>query len=172
MTKEDCFLLGTLVKTHGYSGQIVLKINQQYQEKLEILESVFLLMDGILVPFFIEEMEEYNISSFLLKIDEINSKNEAAGFIGKDVFLSVAEFEKENHSNQSSVSVIGYQIRSESNLNLGYVKEIREIPGNPLFVISYMESEVMIPANDELILDINHKDKIISMTIPDGLLPD
>lgn len=172
MTNEDCFLLGTLVKTHGYNGQIVLKVNQQYQERLEILESVFLLMDGILVPFFIEEMEEYNISSFLLKIDEIDSKNEAAGFIGKDVFLPIAEFEKENHSSQSSVSVIGYQIKSENNLNLGFVKEIREIPGNPLFVISYMESEIMIPANDELILDINHKDKIISMTIPDGLLPD
>ncbi len=171
MTIENCFLLGTLVKTHGYGGQIVLKVNLQYQEKLEILESVFLLMDGILVPLFIEEMEEYNISSFLLKIDEINSKNEAVGFIGKDVFLPVAELEKENHSSQSSVSLIGYQLRSEDNLSLGYVKEIREIPGNPLFIISYMESEIMIPANDELILDINHEARIISMTIPDGLLP-
>ena len=171
MTTEESFLLGTLVKTHGYSGQIVLKVDRQFQEKVEILESVFIQLDGILVPFFIEEIEEYGISSFLIKIDEINSKNEAIDFIGKDVFLPIAGLEGEKDSGLSSISVIGYQLRSGNNENLGFVKDIREIPGNPIFIINYKENEIMIPANEELIIDINHKDKIISMTIPNGLFP-
>ena len=172
MTSEDCFLLGTLVKTHGYGGNLLIKVNEPYQGTLEILESIFLFIDGILVPFFIEEIEEFSSSSYLIKIDEINSKDEAVVFIGKDVYVPKEKFENVNTSDENIPSLLGYELQSSSNKKFGIIEDIREIPGNPIFIVKYQDGETMVPANEELILEINHKDKIISMIIPEGLFPD
>lgn len=171
MTSEDCFLLGTLVKTHGYGGSLLIKVKEPYQGKIEILESIFLFMDGILVPFFIDEIEEFSSSSYLMKIDEVNSNDEAVLFIGKDVYVPKEKFENVETSNLNTNSLLGYELQSNSNKKFGIIEDIREIPGNPIFSVKYENYEIMVPANEELILEINHKDKIITMIIPDGLFP-
>lgn len=171
MTSEDCILLGTLVKTHGYSGSLLIKVKGPYQGKIEILESIFLIMDGILVPFFIEEIEEFSSSSYLMKIDEVNSNDEAVLFIGKDVYVPKEKFENVETSNLNTNSFLGYELQSNSNEKFGIIEDFREIPGNPIFNVKYENCEIMVPANEELILEINHKDKIITMVIPDGLFP-
>ena len=171
MTSEDCFLLGTLVKTHGYGGNLLIKVKEPYKGKLEILESIFLFMDGILVPFFIEEIEEFNTSSYLMKIDEVNSKDEAAAFIGKDVYVSKENFENVKSSIVTINSLLGYEIQSGSNEKFGIIEDIQEIPGNPIFIVKFENGKTMVPANEELILDISHKNKIITMIIPEGLFP-
>lgn len=171
MTTEECSLLGTIVKTHGYSGRLVLKVNIPFQGKCDTLESVFLLIDGILVPFFVEEFEEFNTSSYLIKIDEINSKNEAAEFLGKEVFLQKDKIVVENDSSSSIAAMVDYELRSQSNNNIGIIKDVLEIPGNPLFILEFNGNELMVPANANLILKVNQKEKFIVVTIPDGLLP-
>jgi 16S rRNA processing protein RimM len=39
-----------------------------------------------------------------------------------------------------------------------------------LFVVDYKKKEILIPINDELIENINRKEKLINMNLPSGLI--
>ena len=56
MTRDDCILLGTLSKTHGVSGELVAITRIKGYVLKEKWESVFLEINGILVPFLFHPM--------------------------------------------------------------------------------------------------------------------
>jgi 16S rRNA processing protein RimM len=50
MTKEDCFELGKITKTHGVKGEVILWLDVDFPEDYEEMDSVFLEVRGELVP--------------------------------------------------------------------------------------------------------------------------
>jgi len=54
MKKDDHYLLGSLLKTSGIKGEILLKFINDCLEEIQELESIFIDVDNKLVPFFIE----------------------------------------------------------------------------------------------------------------------
>ena len=56
MRKEDCYLLGKITRKHGLSGNIILKLDTDQPEFYKNLESIFVEINGLLVPFFIEKI--------------------------------------------------------------------------------------------------------------------
>ncbi len=172
MMKEDYFLLGTFLKNHGYNGEIVLKSTSSLSRSLNIMESLFLLIDGILVPFFIQEIYNTGSNTYILKLEDINNKNDANKLLGKYVYgpkdLFTPQEERESHLE----SLIGYEIFSELNKKAGIIRKILPIPGNLLFVVDFEGKEIMIPANLELVIEVNKNEKFICMKIPPGLLPE
>ena len=53
MKKEDCYFLGTITRTHGLQGNVVLKLDTDQPEMYNKLESIFVEVNGLLVPFFV-----------------------------------------------------------------------------------------------------------------------
>ena len=52
ITREDCFKVGEVAKTHNLQGEVVITTDSDLLEKYAD-EPVFLLLDGAPVPFFI-----------------------------------------------------------------------------------------------------------------------
>jgi 16S rRNA processing protein RimM len=53
---------------------------------------------------------------------------------------------------------------------LGSVKYVNDKSPQHLFVVDYKKKEILIPINDELIENINRKEKLINMNLPSGLI--
>jgi 16S rRNA processing protein RimM len=51
MKKEDCYFLGTITRTHGLQGNVILKLDTDQPEMYNKLESIFVEVNGLLVPF-------------------------------------------------------------------------------------------------------------------------
>ena len=75
MTREDCLLLGTIGKTRGVRGELVLRVKNPAFEPDENWESLFLQIDGILVPFFISDLHAINPDEWMVRFDDYESKN-------------------------------------------------------------------------------------------------
>ena len=56
MQKEDCYFLGKITRKHGLSGNLILKLDTDQPEIYKKLESIFVEINGLLVPFFIEKI--------------------------------------------------------------------------------------------------------------------
>ena len=56
MQKEDCYFLGRIIRKHGLSGNLILKLDTDQPEIYKKLESIFVEINGLLVPFFIEKI--------------------------------------------------------------------------------------------------------------------
>ena len=55
MKKEDCYFLGTITRRHGLQGNVFLKLDTDQPEMYNKLDSVFVEINGLLVPFFISK---------------------------------------------------------------------------------------------------------------------
>ena len=52
MRKEDCYFLGKITRRHGLAGNVILKLDTDQPELYNKLESIFVEINGLLVPFF------------------------------------------------------------------------------------------------------------------------
>ena len=86
--KEDCIKIGEVGKTHSLQGAVVVysdnDLLEQYKE-----EPVFILLEGAPVPFYIAEdgLTERNHSSYIVKFDFVDSKEQADRLVGCDLLM-------------------------------------------------------------------------------------
>jgi len=168
--KETLYFLGTLVKTHGIEGDYIMALNNLRAEDLPEIESVFVEINGLLVPFFISHCTEVGESSVLIKFDDIDSKAKAKEFINCNIYIpaDIVNFSDDLYS--KIPDFIGYEIFDNKHGYIGKITDILDIPDNPLFKVRAENNEYMIPVNDNIIKEINHNKKVVLTDIPDGLL--
>jgi len=170
LDKEDYYLVGILTKAHGISGELVLNLNNLQFEEISEMESVFIEFDGILVPFFISSISPRGNLSAVIKFDDINSEDQASEFQNCKVYsVDIASGEKDNIKYTGS-SLIGFQVIDIKLGTLGIITEFVDFTSNPLFKIKKSKKEILLPVNEEFILDIDEKNKTISVQTPEGLI--
>ena len=86
MSKEKYLFLGSIRKTHGVSGALVIETSGTAFRFKKSWETVFIEIDGILVPFFIESWEQTDAATTIIKIDQFNDKESASGYVHMNIY--------------------------------------------------------------------------------------
>ena len=73
--------IGYISKTHGLKGHVILRTNDGLDIDAEIIKSVFLVLNGSQVPYFIEECRPNN-TGYILKLDEFTSPTKNKFILG------------------------------------------------------------------------------------------
>lgn len=170
MKKEDHYLLGSLLKTTGIKGEIILKFNNDLSEEILKLESIFVEVDGKLVPFFIEQIKIKSSQTVIVKIDDLDSDLKSSEFVGYNFYISKTQKEEFDLDVDEYIEVEGYKVKDQKDNLIGTVIEFIDISKNPLLNIKTSNGEVLIPAKEELIIEIDDELQIIYINIPDGLI--
>ncbi|MBK0401937.1 16S rRNA processing protein RimM [Adhaeribacter sp. BT258] len=170
MKLDDCFELGYIVKTHGVKGQVVALFDVDYPEDYEELESVFLLMAGKLVPFFIERIEPQAGGKFILKFEDLNTIAEAEKLKSTTLYLPLSELPELDEDQFYFHETVGYQVIDENLGELGTVKEFYEMPNQDLMAMEYQGHEILIPVADDIVLRTDKVARKIFVKLPDGLM--
>jgi 16S rRNA processing protein RimM len=169
MNRSDTRLVGTLAKLHSFKGRFVLISETSLSEDIENWESVFLDIEGLLVPFFIDFINLTSDSSVIIGFEDIDSSEKAKDFVSCKVYQLqslVQEVEEDPACNQLS----GYRVIDKTVGLIGTIDKILDYNQNLLFRIVKGKEEILIPVNDDIIKKINHKKKEISIDAPEGLL--
>lgn len=169
MEKDDHYALGSLLKTSGIKGEIILKFTNDCPEEIQKLESIFIDIDNKLVPFFIEEIRPKSANTATVKLEGLNDEIEASEFIGADFYISNDQVKELQVESVEYIDVAGYKVFDQNKIYIGDVLEFIDIPENPLLSIQSEKGEFLVPAKDELIIEINDHVKEIYLTIPEGL---
>ena len=169
MTRDECILLGSIAKTHGVRGELILRTEEVSFEPEENWESLFLEIDGIMVPFFISRLHYLRNNDWIISFDGIISKNDAQELIGYSVW-AYGDLIGETIHELFYDQLIGYELIDKSTGKRGVIREFMNIPENPVFDAVIDEENILIPAREELILEVDTSGKTILMEIPDGLI--
>jgi 16S rRNA processing protein RimM len=122
------------------------------------------------VPYIIEELQVRGKKS-IVKFEDINSIEATETIIDAEAYLPIKKLPKLKGKQFYYHEVIGYQIfDSNSQKDLGELKAIYESTGQDLFAVDINETEVLIPIIDNFLDTIDHSEKRIHVTLPDGLL--
>lgn len=167
--KEEVFKIGIINKPHGVKGEVSFTFTDDIFDRVEDCDYLVLLLDGILVPFFIEEYRFRSDNVALVKFEGIDSTEKARTLTNVEVYYPV-KFMDDQEEISSWNYFIGFRVEDIHHGCLGTVVDVDDATMNVLFVIESGDEEVLLPAHEEFILDIDRKKKILKVDIPDGLL--
>ena len=167
--KEEVFKIGIINKPHGVKGEVSFTFTDDIFDRVEDCDYLVLLLDGILVPFFIEEYRFRSDNVALVKFEGIDSTEKARTLTNVEVYYPV-KFMDDQEEISSLNYFIGFRVEDIHHGCLGTVVDVDDATMNVLFVIENGDEEVLLPAHEEFILDIDRKKKILKVDIPDGLL--
>lgn len=164
--QEEVYKIGRLGKAHGVKGEVSFQFDDDIFDRVEA-EYLVLDIDGILVPFFMEEYRFRSDTVCLVKFCDVDTQQRAQELTGCDVYFPRALAETTDETPSLSM-LVGYEIVSVADGRaVGKIAAIDDSTANILFEL---ETGHLIPANDDLIEVIDTEQQQIRMNIPEGLL--
>jgi 16S rRNA processing protein RimM len=169
MKPSQCFQLGIVSRPHGLKGEVYVALDTDFPEDYSEMESVFLLQNGKLVPFFIERLQIRHTEA-LVKFEDVDDKEAALGIKGFSLHLPLDQLPDLESDQFYFHEIIGYQIIDQNAGELGKVGQVYEAGHQDLIGMDYQDKEVLIPINDEIILTVDREKNTLLVNLPDGLL--
>ena len=164
--REEVYKIGRLGKGHGVRGEISFLFDDDVFDRTDA-DYLILDIDGILVPFFIEEYRFKTDSNALMKFEGIDTLERAKELTGCEVFFP-RELADTEDGEVSLAQLIGFTLRdAATRKDIGKIAAIDDSTVNLLFEL---EDGRLVPASEELIRDIDIKKHQIEMELPEGIL--
>ena len=168
--REEVYKIGKLGKPHGVKGEISFMFNDDVFDRVDA-DYLILDVDGILVPFFMEEYRFRSDESALMKFEDIDTQDKARDLTGDEVYFP-RSLSDGGDENVSWAEIFGFEVVDKNtNKTIGIIKSVDDSTINTLFEVETNDGkEVLIPANEDLIHEADMENRRIKMFIPEGLL--
>ncbi len=168
--QEDVFKIGKLGKPHGVKGEISFLFEDDIFDRADA-DYLILEVDGILVPFYLEEYRFHGNNTALMKFCDIKTQLQARQLTGCRVFFP----RKLSNSDEGEVSwseIVGYRLMDTNTGEVvGKITNVNDSTINILFeVMTTRQREILIPASEDLIQSIDTARKEIKINLPEGIL--
>lgn len=167
--KEEVYKIGIFNKPHGIHGELQFTFTDDVFDRVEC-DYFICLLDGIFVPFFIEEYRFRSDSTALVTLEGIDSAERARMFTNTEVYFPVKYAEEVEDGELSWNYFIGFRIEDVDHGDLGEIVDVDTTTVNTLFVVDYNDDELLIPAQEEFIVGIDQQNRLITVDLPEGLL--
>ena len=161
--------VGTVVSKHGYKGDIKINISSFNLHTFPDLKHLFIDIDGCFIPFMIDKIRSFSKNILIVKLNEISSEQKADEIIHKNVFADSSKIKSKKSSGFFYDNLINFDVFRDSQ-KIGKIENINSNLPQPVFEIIYNTRKVLIPIHEDLIKEIDKKNNIIYLDIPDGLL--
>lgn len=164
--EDELYKIGQIGRTHGIKGEVTLHFTDDVWDRADA-EYLFLRVDGLPVPFFLEEYRFRSDTTALVKFLDHDSADDVQFMVGCDVLFPYALTpEADEEAEHTWRYFTGFALHDEAAGFVGTIDSVDDSTQNVLFRIG----ERLVPAAEEWIKDINLGERIIRMSLPEGLL--
>ncbi len=171
-----------VLKSNGTDGELVMGFREIAPEDINLKEPVFIVFDGLPVPFFIESFTKRGNSKALVRLTDISSMEDVEEISGKAVYIeedNLPEMSLEEDED-GYAALIGWMLLTVDGegptdyetelIEVGEITDFIDIPNNPCLEVETENGAVMIPLHEDLILSVDPEYQELVMQIPAGLL--
>ena len=163
---EEVYKIGQLGKAHGVKGEISFLFDDDVVDRTDA-DYLILDIDGILVPFFIEEYRFKTDDNALMKFEGIDTQERARELTGCEVYFP-RDMAENDEDQLSWAAIVGFElIDANSGKSAGRIASVDDSTINILFEL---EDGKLIPASEELITNVDTKKQQIFINLPEGIL--
>ena len=190
--------IAQVLKSNGTDGELVMGFREIAPEDINLNEPVFIVFDGLPVPFFIESFTKRGNSKALVRLTDICSMEDVEEIAGKAVYIeedNLPEMSLEEDGYAAligwilltpeipdqvgdDVETVGEDMEEDTSLpaltgnlyEVGEITDFIDIPNNPCIEVETESGAVMIPLHEDLILSVDPEYQEIIMQIPAGLI--
>jgi 16S rRNA processing protein RimM len=161
--------IGKIVSVFGLKGEIIVQHHLGKRIAVAKIKVIFLEQKKEeLLPYFVEAARKKGEDDLYIKLEGIDNKEAAAKFLRREVWIK--EDEMQSHIGKNNPIVwVGYRIFDQGK-DLGPVLEVIEQTHQVFCRLAINNKEVLIPINEQTLQKIDHKSRVLSLSLPDGLL--
>lgn len=167
---DDVYKIGIFNKPHGIKGELQFTFTDDIFDRVDC-DYLICLLDGIFVPFYMEEYRFRSDTTALMKLEGVDSDRQARMFTNVEVYFPKEFVEKDDKDGFLTWQYfIGFKVEDDKYGDLGKIVAVDESTMNILFCIEKDGKEFLLPAHEKFILNIDKKKRLIKVQIPEGLL--
>ena len=156
--------IAKVLKSNGTDGELLISFFAMDPEDLEITEPVFILFDGLPVPFFVQSLRRRGQNKALVHLNGIFDLKDCEEVCGKDIYLPAAAEAAYGEGDFSFL--VGWELR-DAGKSLGRIADFVDIPGNPCLEL---EDGRLVPLHEDFITAVDEDSAVVEMELPSGLL--
>ena len=173
--------IAQVLKSNGTDGELVLGFREIAPEDINLNEPVFIVFDGLPVPFYIESFTRRGNTKALVRLTDICSMEDVEEIAGKAVYVSNESLPEMTLEDDGYAALVGWtvltigegcnpdSITEDTELyEVGQITDFMDIPNNPCLEIE--NGAVIIPLHEDFILSVDPENQEIIMQIPAGLI--
>ena len=167
--------IAQVLKSNGTDGELVMSFREIAPEDINLQEPVFIVFDGLPVPFYIESFQKRGNTKALVRLTDIRSQEDVDEITGKAVYLEDGQIPEMTLEDDGYAALIGWMVltpakEEDAVYEVGEITEFFDIPNNPCIEVETENGAVMIPLHEDFILGLDPENREIMMEIPEGLL--
>ena len=157
--------IGRITKTYGFEGAVVVRGESGITGEPQHGEPVFVVTDGIPVPFFTRDAYRTTPDTLIISFDDYLTPESVAHLKGCEVRAESGEDKGDDLD-----SLEGF-ILTDTNSGLsGNITGVIRNPGQLMAVAVIKGEEVLIPLHPDLIISVDRRRKTLKMALPEGLI--
>ena len=167
--------IAQVLKSNGTDGELVMGFREIAPEDINLQEPVFIVFDGLPVPFYIESFTKRGNTKALVRLTGICSMEDVEEITGKAVYIEEDQLPEMSLEDDGYAALVGWMLLTpaedeEALIEVGEITDFLDIPNNPCIEVETENGAVMIPLHEDLILSVDPEYQEIIMQIPAGLI--
>ncbi|MFD2863452.1 ribosome maturation factor RimM [Mucilaginibacter antarcticus] len=169
MKIEDCFRIGSILKTKGLKGEMQLYVDFDNLQDIEF-DALFIEIGGKLAPFFVESVKHSHNGHAFLYLEDVDTIDKAAPLVKKNVYLPNKLKPVKGEEEFTLFDLVGFTAVDQDEGELGEITDVQEYPKQIIATVNFKGQEVLFPLNEDIIVGIDVVKEILTVDLPEGLL--
>lgn len=165
--REEVYKIGRIGRAHGLKGELSVQISDDVFDRVDA-EYLVLEIDGIMVPFFMEEYRFKTDETVLIKFEGIDTQERARELTGIDVYFPHSLAEQSEDDELSYAQLVGYSVINAADGKA--VGEIAYVDEQTINIMFELTDGALLPASEELIQEVDTTERTVKLLIPEGLV--
>ena len=110
VTLDDLQQVAQVLKSNGTDGELVLGFRDIAPEDINLEEPVFIVFDGLPVPFFIESFAKRGQTKALVRLTDICSQEDVEEIAGKAVYIEEDSLPEMSLEEDGYAALVGWMV--------------------------------------------------------------
>ena len=167
---EGYYYLGKILKPFAAKGALLVHLDVDTPDDYTEMESVFVLMNGQLIPFLIKDISIKHNNKAVISFPDVDTVDQASILAGCDLYQPVSMLRPLSGNRFYYHEVAGYEVHDKNHGFIGIVKEVLEYPHQAVLSVFFKEKEILIPITDEIVTGIEREKRQLYTDAPAGLV--
>lgn len=161
--------IGKIVATHGLQGGMIMTHVAGESNWLKPGAVLFVeIRKDSQIPYFVVTAKAANNEEYNITVEDIITVEAAKKLVGKHVY--VKEDVLKDVKTDSPLLWIGFNLVDKEKGGLGAIEDVLQTGHQWLAKLTIEGKEVLIPLVDDILVEVNVRNKYVRVDLPEGLL--
>jgi 16S rRNA processing protein RimM len=164
--KPDYLVIGQITAPRGIRGEVKVQVLTDFPERFSQTDRV--LLGPTHEPYYIERARPFK-QWMLLKFEGLDDRDAVESLRGLTISVPIDEAVPLEQGEYYEYQLLGLEVWTEDDERLGTLKEIIFTGGADVYVIAQDGRERLLPAIEDVVLDIDLEQERIRVRLLEGL---